>query len=168
MDRLDAAEVVASGVVGFAWYAMPDAVRSRRVRGWLKAALLVPVALIGVAQARRADGEAGAPSEFTAGDGTLARVRTLTSAEPVLDAGALGLADEGPGPARLAAAVGVGGLMLAAGGAGVLAGERALYRLGERLAARGVSHPHTRIGIAAGLASAGLATAMGASAGRRP
>lgn len=137
MDRLDAAEVVTSGVVGFAWYALPDVVRSRRARGWLKAALLVPVGLIGVAEA-------------------------------VLDTGSLGLADDdGPRAGRVAVALGVGGLVLAAGAAGILTGERALYRLGERLAARGVSHPHTRIGVAAGLAAAGISTAMSASAGRR-
>lgn len=171
IDRRDVAEAVLSGAVSFAWYALPDIVPARRTRGWLKAALTVPLVALGVAQSRRAvdgaddDAPDGAVpvgatvSGDAARDGAarLARVRELTSVEPVLDPASLpGVAASG---AQRAVLVGAG-LLVAAGGAllGVV-GERAIFRYGERLAARGVRRPHTRIGVVAGLAAGGLSVA---------
>jgi|GEM_PF-7038562 len=54
IDRRDVAEAISSGGVAFAWYALPDAVRSARARAGIKVALLAPSLVIAAAQTRRA------------------------------------------------------------------------------------------------------------------
>lgn len=60
-------------------------------------------------------------------------------------------------PPALAAVLGVAGL--AAGTALTVAGERWVYRRGERLRARGVRLPHTRVGLVMGVLAAGIGLA---------
>ncbi len=166
-------EALASGALTFAWYALPDAVASRRARGVAKAALFVPMAAIGVMAGRRdAAAEAADDAADPAAHGRLGRIRALTHTEPVLDLSAIE-ADAGHDAgavegrrlaaripsARQAALIAAGLAVVAVSAAGFVATERGVHRYGERLGARGVRLPHTRIGVVAGLASVGLSLA---------
>ena len=180
VDRRDAIEDLTSAAVAFAWYAMPDVVRSRRVRGVAKVALLVPTVVIAVGQIRRsadagaeairAAREEGGSGLETADDRPEARAESVGAAGPADGSaneggaalGRSGSADgvgDGSPLARRAALVGAGVAVVGGGVAATIAGERALFRLGERLGDRGVRWPHTRIGVAAALTSVGLSIA---------
>lgn len=163
IDRRDITEAATTGVIAFAWYALPDAVRSPRARAAVKLGLMVPTTLIGVTQSKRAANSS--PDDVAS---ALAGVRALVSGEPVLDADAViapGADADTPYPGsragliRQGAALAAGVLALGGAIAGIVAAERGIYRLGEHLAARGTRWPHTRIGVVAGLASAGLSIA---------
>ena len=180
LDRRDTVEALTSAAVAFAWYAMPDVVRSPRVRGVAKVALMVPTAVIAVGQMRRAadagaeairaarvdDGAGleagGGPEEGRPeGDGAAGPVDGSTvggSAELGAPDGAEGASGGSP-LVRRVALVGAGVAVLGGGVAATIAGERAFFRLGERLGDRGVRWPHTRIGVAAALMSGGLSVA---------
>lgn len=132
--------VLGAGVV--AWYALPDLVRSRTARGWLKAATLVTTTALAVRVTDPAVAAVGAmpPPRCPAGaerDATGVRDRAsdaLATADPRL--------------------VGAGLVAVAAGGLVATAlGERAIFRAGERLRGRGWSAPHTAIGLVLGTAS---------------
>lgn len=167
IDRRDVIEAITTGGVAFAWYALPDAVRSPRARGAIKVGLMVPTTLIGVTQTKRAAEES--PDDVAS---ALAGVRALVSGEPVLDADAV-LAPDADAPAhadtphpstrtqliRQGAVLAASVFAVGAAVVGIIATERGIYRLGEHLAARGTRWPHTRIGLVAGLASAGLSIA---------
>lgn len=185
-DRRDVAEALASGVLAFAWYALPDAVASRRARAAAKTALLVPMVVMGVAQARREAASPDAREGAAAASDVLARIRDLTRAEPVLDQSVLeptgaadgtgapgdrngrpGLLGGLPSPGQTAA-IAAGLLVVAVTVVGSAAAERGVHRYGQRLGARGVRLPHTRIGAVAGVGSAALALAAAELAARRP
>lgn len=182
VDRRDVIEALTSAAVAFAWYAMPDVVRSPRVRGVAKVALMVPTAVVGVGvgQMRRA-ADAGAEAiraarvedgaEFESGGGAEEGLgESAGRAEPVdgsaveggTAVGSSGSADGARGGSpfvRRAALVGAGVVVLGGGVAATIAGERAFFRLGERLGERGVRWPHTRIGVAAALMAGGVSIA---------
>jgi hypothetical protein len=168
-DRRDITEALASGALTFAWYALPDAVPSRRARAAAKVALMVPVLGLAVAQFRRAweSSRAGAPDEHAPSSGTLGRIRALTSTPPTLDASVIHAPADAPTKRRCpsprqAAALAVGALALFGTVASMVATERGIHRYGQHLGARGVRLPHTRIGLVAALASGGLTVASAA------
>ncbi len=152
--RASLTEAAVSGSLVSLWYAMPDVVRSRHLRGVLKAVLLLAGGAYGAAAARReqAAGAGRAVDEPPA----LARIRTLTSTEPVLDAASI--ADPATVPERSRArvltrgAVALVGVILSV--AGTVALERAVYRWGERRRARGSRGSHTMIGLVSGVVAA--------------
>ncbi len=179
IDRRDIAEAVASGAVTAVWYALPDAVASRRARAALKVGLLVPVVGLSVVQSRRALDEVAAARASDAGagaDDALARVRALTATTPVLDSSTVRPAGDPTDDGRPAwkrgivpAASAVAGAALAAGVVvGTVAAERGIHRLGRRLGARGVSLPHTRVGLVAGLVTAAISAATAITVERTP
>ncbi|MGN0100139.1 MAG: hypothetical protein ACI39C_04290 [Dietzia sp.] len=150
-----------------AWYALPDVVDSRRARGWIKAGLLL--ANVGVAawSARSGgddDDSVSSGRDTTDAEVDLSGIAHLAAVAPVIDADALGLTIAEPGRAArirstgtaLAAVTVLGAL----GVAGTVAAERAIYRWGERRAARGVRGAHTRIGAVAGVATAAAIWAL--------
>ncbi len=114
--RDDRALAVAVGVTSFAWYAMPDAVRSRGVRTLLKTALLAKLGVF-YALTNRPRPESNGPD----------------ATDELFHA-----ANQAPGRAL---AVG-----LAAVGTGVgltVLGEKAVFGFGERRRRRGVRGAHT-------------------------
>ncbi len=180
IDRRDVVEALTSAAVAFAWYAMPDVVRSPRVRGVAKVALMVPTAVVAVGQIRRAaeairaareeDGAAlhtgdGVAELGESGPSAADRANGSATSE-VTEAGSPLSADAARGDSPLAGRAALIGAAVAivGGAAATIAGERALYRLGERLGDRGVRWPHTRIGVASALMAGGLSitTAPGA------
>ena len=165
ITRLDAAEALVSAAVTFAWYALPDAVGTRRGRAVAKAGLMVPVLAIASAQATRATVEAAAHDEPSRADDALARIRALTGTAPVLDASTISADGETDGrlpSARQVALVTAGVAALAGIAVGTVAAERGIYRFGERLGSRGVGHPHARIGVVAGALMGALSLASAA------
>ncbi|MGO1510947.1 MAG: hypothetical protein ACTHW4_10295, partial [Actinomycetales bacterium] len=64
-----------------------------------------------------------------------------------------------------AAAIGLVGGIVVLATAGTVAQERLLHRLGERLARRGVSYPHTHVGLALGAVVAVSSVAGAAGSG---
>lgn len=147
-----AVDAVVNGVVTGAWYALPDVVASRRARAVLKVAVVVASMARTARPANPADADtrdgsatANAPEPGTDLSTLVARMRT----EPVIDAQSLGLGASGPARSpRKAKMIAVSLVALTA--VGTVAGERAIYRWGERLTARGVRFAHTRIGLVAG------------------
>ncbi len=119
----------ATGVATFAWYAMPDAVRSRRVRTLLKGGLIAGV--LGTYAAFRG------PREATNGPDATDELFNAVNAEPgkMLAIGA-GMATAGIGLTVL--------------------GEKTAFAWGERRRARGVRWAHAAPAVALGaLAAAG-------------
>jgi hypothetical protein len=111
-----------TGAATAAYYASPDFISSRTVRGWVKAGLVAVSVAASVPELRasgRSDGEAGQ------GAGALAQaLRSM--------------------PARgKAAAAGVVAVALAGTAAGAVAGERWMFRRGQRRAAAGKRFAHT-------------------------
>ncbi|MCM3659901.1 hypothetical protein M3148_02655 [Georgenia satyanarayanai] len=153
-----AADAVVNGVLTGGWYALPDVVASRRARGSLKVAVIVGGAAWAAARAVRAaqaaDGDTADAAAEGGGDAPAAESVPTTlvarmATEPAIDAQALALGGNPPNgvrPVRIAAGVALVVLSVV----GTVAGERAIYRWGERLTARGVRYAHTRIGLAAG------------------
>jgi len=87
IDRRDVAEAISSGGVAFAWYALPDAVRSARARAGIKVALLAPSLVIAAAQTRRAT-HAALPGTSGATPGTTQGTTPgATTSPPTDDAG---------------------------------------------------------------------------------
>ena len=179
VDRRDVIEALTSAAVAFAWYAMPDVIRSPRVRGVAKVALMVPTAVVGVGQMRRAaeagaeairaarggDGgelESGGTEDGLGGVGGSGESVDGSAIEGSAEVGSSGSADGARGGSRFGrrvALVGAGVVVLGGGVAATVAGERAFFRFGERLGERGVRWPHTRIGVAAALMSGGVSIA---------
>lgn len=113
--RDDRALAVAAGVTSFAWYALPDVVRSRGARTLLKTVLLAKLATF-YALTRGPRAELNGPD---ATDELFNAVNEAPGRAAVIGLGALG--------------VGVGLTVL---------GEKAVYRFGERRRARGVRGAH--------------------------
>ncbi|MDO5533720.1 MAG: hypothetical protein Q4F65_03605 [Propionibacteriaceae bacterium] len=121
-------QAVTMGVTTLAWYALPDAVRSRPARALLKAGLLVAGGAVWV-QARTPDDRVqSGPDAF---DDALAAV------------------NEAPGKA-----LAIGGTVLALGTALSVAGEKAIFAFGERRRARGVRFAHTLPALGLGVLGA--------------
>lgn len=125
-----------SGLATAAYYATPDVIDSRAVRGWVKAGLTAVVLGTAVPESRAA-------------------LQDMRQARrDVADA----VADADPLPARgkvvavLAGVVAVGGAV-----AGVVATERWVFRRGQAREAAGKSWPHTRAGLVIGAVAAGMA-----------
>ena len=147
-----------AGLTTFAWYALPDHVVSKRRRALAKLALLVPVAVYGGLQERDSAGEVLSGD----GDGPAEGPRAVrdgsagTSGVPVV-----------PSPRRkLARGILAGVLVLGTLTAATVAGERLIHKTGERLAKRGVSRPHTKIGAVLGAVVAITGAASSARPGR--
>ncbi|MGC5616083.1 hypothetical protein [Georgenia sp. Z1491] len=105
--------------------------------------------------------EGAAAVTFAVGNGTTVpdtREDTATSGPAADDAPTSGLAGA-LGRLSPAAVVGVVGGVLALTTVATVMQERLLHRLGERLGRRGVSSPHTKVGLALG-AVAALSTAV--------
>ncbi|MBK8461674.1 MAG: peptidase S9 [Nigerium sp.] len=123
-------KAAAAGLTTLAWYALPDVVHGRRLRGVLKTALLGAFA--------GAWSVVDRPAASTPGPD---RVDTI-------------LATVRENPGRAAA---VAGTVVAVGTALTVAGERAIFAFGERRRARGVRCAHTLPALALGaLAAAGV------------
>lgn len=156
-----AADAAINGVTMAAWYALPDVVDSRRARGWIKAGMLLASVAVAVWSVRSDDRNddsvtSGGDSEDSEVD--LSGIATLAAVAPVIDAESLGLSSAKPGRAARAgaAAFAVAALTVLGtlGVAGMVAAERAIYRWGERRAARGIRGAHTRTGVVAGITTA--------------
>lgn len=127
-----------AGGVAAVWYALPDRVPHRRHRALIKV-LLVTVGgglyawsartpASGSADARRQDGQAERdPAGELAAKAPAWWLRLGTGAQLGISAAVVALL--------------VGGSVVQ---------ERLIFRIGERLGRRGVSHPHTRIGLVLG------------------
>ncbi len=170
----DPRAVAIAGLATVAWYAVPDVVRPRWARALAKTVVATAGAVLTVTlttegrearegvrslrDAVRAPGDAGdlvaAASTGTAGgpgaelaDGAAREDNTYA---PDRD-------EPTPVPPGVVAAGAVGGVALATTLA--VAGEKWVYRRGERLRARGVRLPHTRVGLALGALAVALAAA---------
>jgi hypothetical protein len=154
------------GAGTFVWYAMSDVVASRGLRGLLKTGIVAAAGAWVWVQVRREhdhghdeaavrddDGGAGAggSADASGSPDTTARIRALTSTVPVLDGERAGLRPEHLLGSLPWAPLALGAVVTAASIAGTVATERAIHRFGDRLGARGVAAPHTRIGVVAGL-----------------
>ena len=181
-ERLGAvADAALNGAVVCVWYAMPDHLPGRGRRAAAKTFLLLVGALPSIRLTRRDDGPQfhvgqGAPPVGTArrGKPTAHEERTPGSDEEVTSADdGAGTGEEGRSSrieaalARLspAAAIGLVGGIVVLATAGTVAQERLLHRLGERLARRGVSYPHTHVGLALGAVVAVSSVAGAAGSG---
>ena len=159
--RRAAADAAISGATMAAWYALPDVVGSRRARGWVKAGLLLANVGVVVWSARSGDDDdddAVISGRDTAdAEVDLSGIAQLAAVAPVIDADALGLTTAEPGRAARIRATGTAlaavTVLGALGVAGTVAAERAIFRWGERRAARGVRGAHTRTGVVAGVAT---------------
>lgn len=151
-------DTVLVGVVGVLWYALPDVVASRRRRGLLKAALIVAggaytwwredSAPVGGPEERDAPRAPGGAARVAPRPGTIA---AHVADGPVLSPAALGLPVDAEG--RFLAGADSAALRYGAAVAGIVLPvlvESAVHRFGARLAARGVSAPHTRVALVMG------------------
>jgi len=151
--RSRALTALVTGLATAAYYAVPDVVRSRAARGWLKAGCLAAAVAVSVPTAREGWQEARtAWRDAVAEDDTADAPGTADSPDaPSPDA-------PGPvSPARQAALGAAGAAALVASVAATVAGERWVFRRGEALAAAGVPFAHTRTGLVLGAVAAALA-----------
>lgn len=158
--RRAAADAAISGATMAAWYALPDVVGSRRARGWVKAGLLLANVGVAVWSARSDDDDDDSVSsgrDTADAEVDLSGIAQLAAVAPVIDVDALGLTTAEPGRAARIRATGTAlaavTVLGALGVAGTVAAERAIFRWGERRAARGVCGAHTRTGVVAGVAT---------------
>lgn len=121
-------QAVTMGVTTLAWYALPDAVRSRPARAVLKTGLLAAGGTAWVLQRRPRSGLQSGPDVY---DDVLAAV----NAEPVK-------------------ALGVGGAVVALTVALSVAGEKAIFAFGERRRARGARFAHALPALGLGVLGA--------------
>ncbi|GED10791.1 hypothetical protein [Cellulosimicrobium cellulans] len=161
----DPRTVAIAGLSTVAWYAVPDVVRPRWARALAKTAIGTAAVVLtftsttegteareGVRSLRDAAREAGAAvADATPGP-------TTTDGAPRED-NTWATTDDGtaPVPAGVAVAGTAAGLALAT--TLVVAGEKWVYRRGERLRDRGVRLPHTRVGLVVGALAVALAAA---------
>jgi hypothetical protein len=154
---VDPASLVTAAATTLAWYAVPDAVGPRWARALAKTAISAAGAVLTVrvtAEGRKAreavrsvrDAVRAAGGDASAGDDATATDRTTDeTTSGATDAAAGG--DEGPSrvPPAVLALAGAGAV--AGSAALVVAGEKWVYHRGERLRARGLRLPHTRVGL---------------------
>ncbi|MCK0118260.1 hypothetical protein MWU57_14595 [Isoptericola sp. S6320L] len=178
---VDLGSVALSAGATLAWYAVPDVVRPRWARVLVKTTVLV--AGVGLALAVTREGAEARAAVREVRD-LRDRLRAVADApggegpgaddghdqdldlDLDLDLDPSGVPDDdpaegttGPGRAVVAGVAVTAGLALA--GSLAVLGERWAYRVGERLRARGVRAPHTRVGLVLGAAAAGLAAVEG-------
>ncbi|GIG30461.1 hypothetical protein [Cellulomonas marina] len=127
-----------TGVATTAYYATPDLIRSRTARGWTKAGIAALLTASSIPEFRR--GRAAARERWE-------REESRTPAQLLAEVPA----------SRKAAGAGAAALLLGGSVALTVAGERWMYRRGERRAAVGVAWAHTRGGVLAGLLAGALA-----------
>ncbi|MGN7702894.1 hypothetical protein [Cellulosimicrobium sp. 22601] len=170
----DPRAVAIAGLMTVAWYAVPDVVRPRWARALAKTAVATAGAVLTVTStAEGRDAREGVRSlrdavrsPDDAGD-HVAAASTGTTGGPGAEP-ADGAAREDntnvpereeptPVPPGVVAAGAIGGVALATTLA--VAGEKWVYRRGERLRARGVRLPHTRVGLVLGALAVALAAA---------
>ena len=162
----DPRTVAITGAMTVAWYAVPDVVRPR----WARALAKTAVGTAGVVLMLTSTAEG-----IEARDGVRALRDAARGADPAGTDPADAPADDGaeaaredntyvaehdeatPVPPAVAAAGAVAGAALAT--TLVVAGEKWVYGRGERLRARGVRLPHTRVGLALGALAVALAAA---------
>lgn len=132
--------------LGCVWYALPDYVPSKRRRALIKAVLLVPPVLYGRWLSHRS------PFEFSTDDLPVT-LGSRAQAMPGEHEAALAQASE---VADLLARLpkywwlqqlGIMAGVTTAVAVSAIAMERAVYRIGEGLARRGVSRPHTKVAL---------------------
>ncbi|MFB8227469.1 hypothetical protein [Cellulosimicrobium sp. NPDC055967] len=171
----DPRTVAIAGLATVAWYAVPDVVRPRWARALAKTAVATAGAVLtvtsttegreareGARSLRDAVRAAGAVADDldaapSAGTGS---TRGSDPADPTAREDNRYAPDRDeptPVPPGVVAAGAVGGVALATTLA--VAGEKWVYRRGERLRARGVRLPHTRVGLALGALAVALAAA---------
>lgn len=151
-NRRTLAHAIVASAASCAWYSIPDHLQRRGPRAWATAAVLAASAAatvrIGtedppVPEPERDEaprgGEAfpGRPEGSPAGqdgasDPDEVRTAKVAGTAKVADAAAIVVGALGPATATM------------------VAQERLLHGLGERLGRRGVSHPHTRVGLVLG------------------
>jgi len=165
---VDPRAVAIAGLSTVAWYAVPDVVRPRWARGLAKAT--VGTACLALTLMSTRDGQDAREGVRSARDAV--RAAAEGAAGGVATEGGAGAEAPGgvgedntyapdrpdeplPGPRGLLAAGALGGTALAV--TLVVAGEKWLYRRGERLRARGARLPHTRVGLAMGAVAVPLA-----------
>ena len=135
-----------------AWYALPDYVRSRPLRGLVKAGLLGVLGWSMVAQLP----EPSALTPYDDEDADCSKASPVAGEDP-LD----GITEADPSELAVLAGAAVGSAMITVGV------ERWLFRRGERRRAQGARFAHTRQGLALGALEAGLtALTFGAGAVR--
>lgn len=140
-------DLVAGGVTAL-WYALPDVMDRRRDRLFMKVGLLVGAGAYAFHQARKEQHctETSEPSFDNRLVGESTTTATSTTMTPV------------PTPIRGYIAVFVAvlavALLLVVAVTGASKAERAIFGFGENLAQRGVSWPHTRIGLVLGFITA--------------
>ncbi len=162
----DPRTVAIAGLSTVAWYAVPDVVRPRWARALAKTAVGTAAVVLTFTStpegtevreglrflrdaAREADAdETDAEPETATADGAPREDNTWAATDDD---------DTTPVPAGVAVAGAVAGLALAT--TLVVAGEKWVYRRGERLRDRGVRLPHTRVGLVVGALAAALAAA---------
>jgi hypothetical protein len=150
---VDPASLVTAAATTLAWYAVPDVVGPRWARALAKTAISAAGAVLTVrvtAEGREAreavrsvrDAVRAAGEEAAAGGDARTADGTTVGAT---DAAAGG--DGGPSrvPPAVLALAGAGAV--AGSAALVVAGEKWVYRRGERLRTRGLRLPHTRVGL---------------------
>ena len=149
-----------SGAVTLAWYALPDVVRCRRLRGVLKAGLLAAIVLPRAGDLRRAGEEVRDSLSALATTASIAPGEPSTDGHPTQGTRAPEAhPDEGDTPGlrkdwpRLAL---MGVVPLTVLGVGVWGGfefEGWLFRRGERRRAEGHRHAHLRQALPLAMAS---------------
>jgi hypothetical protein len=165
---VDPRAVAIAGLSTLAWYAVPDVVRPRWARGLAKAT--VGTACLALTMTSTRDGQDAREGVRSVRDAVRASAEGAAGdarAEDGVDAEAPGgvredntyAPDRGdqplPAPPGVLVAGALGGLALAV--TLVVAGEKWVYRRGERLRSRGARLPHTRVGLAMGAVAAALA-----------
>ncbi|MBN0039251.1 hypothetical protein JN535_03560 [Cellulosimicrobium cellulans] len=165
----DPRTVAIAGLMTVAWYAVPDVVRPR----WARALAKTAVGTAGVVLTLTSTAEGIEAREGVRALRDAAREAGATGADP--DASPDRPADGAPGAARedntyvpdhdeatpAPPAVVVGGAVagVALATTLIVVGEKWVYRRGERLRARGVRLPHTRVGLVLGALAVALAAA---------
>lgn len=142
----DPATLVTAGATTLAWYAVPDVVGPR----WGRVLAKAVVGVAGAVLTLRTTGEGREAWEALRSARDAGRAAADTSDGATTDAPdpADSTGDEAPSkvPPAVLVLAGVGSVAVSTGLA--VAGEKWVYRRGERLRARGLRLPHTRVALA--------------------
>ncbi|WP_426310697.1 hypothetical protein [Cellulosimicrobium sp. E-16] len=162
----DPRTVAIAGLMTVAWYAVPDVVRPR----WARALAKTAVGTAGVVLTLTSTAEGIEARDGVRALRDAARAAGPDHTEPAgapADRPADAVGEDNayvpdhdeatPVPPAVVAGGAVAGLALAT--TLVVAGEKWVYRRGERLRARGVRLPHTRVGLVLGALAVALAAA---------
>ncbi|WP_069385463.1 hypothetical protein [Cellulosimicrobium cellulans] len=151
---VDPAALVTAGATTLAWYAVPDVVGPR----WARALAKTAVSAAGAVLTVRATAEGREAQEAVRSARAAVRVAADTSDGATADGPGTADAtdDDAPSSARPAVLVLAGVGAVAVSTALAVAGEKWVHRRGERLRARGVRFPHTRVGLAMAVVAVAL------------